>query len=93
MNWWERITNKLAVKAKADKGEKLNRKETRLIKAKESYKRASLSPVANPRTLNPYAVQLAKDWRNKYGIDNKSSNRQRQEANKKSRADLANSGR
>ena len=76
MNWWERLTNKSAVEAKKKKGENLNRKERRLLKEKIKYKdngQSFASAVANGRTLNPAAVQMANDWRKKHGITNKTS--------------------
>ena len=85
MNWWERITNRGMVAEKKEKGEVLNRKERRLIKEKEGYKSVGqcyASAVVNGRTLNPYAVQMAKDWRNKHGVNNKMSRNQRKIKNK-----------
>ena len=76
MNWWERLTNKSAVEAKKKKGENLNRKERRLLKDKAQIKDVGQSfagAVINGRTLNPHAVQMAKEWRKKHGIDNKTS--------------------
>ena len=80
MNWWERLTNKSAVEAKKEKGEKLNRKERRLLKDKAQIKDVGQSfagAVINGRTLNPHAVQMAKEWRKKHGITNNSSRYER----------------
>jgi len=67
-NWWNREVNKSAAEEKKNSGEKLNRRERRLLRQKEDYGdvgQSFASAVARGSTLNPYAVRMAKEWRKK----------------------------
>jgi len=72
MAWWNRLINKAELEKKVKDGEKLNRKERRLVELKGKYKQPMqlwAGSIAKGRTLNPFAVKMANDWRKKHGVN------------------------